>query len=62
MCTQITESTTIAEKEKQKVAVIVDSVTKKAAEIAAVKVRPLTHIHSYAGHTKLATCMSGTRR
>ncbi|KAJ9508838.1 hypothetical protein QJQ45_028152, partial [Haematococcus lacustris] len=34
---QITESTTIAEKEKQKVAVIVDSVTKKAAEIAAVK-------------------------
>eukprot|EP00983_Pelagomonas_calceolata_P097095 1158208-Pelagomonas_calceolata.AAC.15 len=34
---QISESTTIAEKEKQKVVVIVDSVTKKAAEIAAVK-------------------------
>lgn len=34
---QISESTTIAEKEKQKVAVIVDSVTKKAGEIAAVK-------------------------
>jgi dynein heavy chain, axonemal len=34
---QITESTAIAEKEKQKVAVIVDSVTKKAGEIAAVK-------------------------
>lgn len=36
-CVQISESTTIAEKEKQKVVVIVDSVTKKAAEIASVK-------------------------
>ena len=34
---QISESTTSAEKEKQKVAVIVDSVTKKAGEIASVK-------------------------
>ncbi len=35
---QISESTTIAEKEKQKVLVIVESVSKKAAEIAGVKV------------------------
>ena len=34
---QISESTTIAEKEKSKVAVIVDQVTKKAGEIALVK-------------------------
>lgn len=34
---QISESTAVAEKEKQKVAVIVDQVTKKAAEIALVK-------------------------
>nr|Q39575.1 RecName: Full=Dynein gamma chain, flagellar outer arm [Chlamydomonas reinhardtii]7KZM_C Chain C, Dynein gamma chain, flagellar outer arm [Chlamydomonas reinhardtii]7KZN_C Chain C, Dynein gamma chain, flagellar outer arm [Chlamydomonas reinhardtii]7KZO_C Chain C, Dynein gamma chain, flagellar outer arm [Chlamydomonas reinhardtii]8GLV_AD Chain AD, Dynein gamma chain, flagellar outer arm [Chlamydomonas reinhardtii]8GLV_AX Chain AX, Dynein gamma chain, flagellar outer arm [Chlamydomonas reinhar len=34
---QISESTAIAEKEKQKVAVIVDAVTKKASEIATVK-------------------------
>ena len=34
---EITESTAIAEKEKQKVSVIVDQVTRKAAEIALVK-------------------------
>ncbi|DBA69380.1 TPA: Dynein gamma chain, flagellar outer arm [Trebouxia sp. C0005] len=34
---EISENTAIAEKEKQKVAVIVDGVTKKAAEIATVK-------------------------